>query len=166
MERQDNRPRVLQQQTGPKPPMTSILEYPITYWGDTQFGTSGLKNMGNTCYMNSTIQCLSATAPFATYFKDGTWQRDVNMINPMGTKGRLAQAFANILREMSTSEMQTLTPIPFRVSCTLLCRSLTLKFTPSLPSARFANMHHSSKVATSTIRKSSSNSCWTVCMKT
>lgn len=110
--------------------MTSILEYPITYWGDTQFGTSGLKNMGNTCYMNSTIQCLSATAPFATYFKDGTWQRDVNMINPMGTKGRLAQAFANILREMSTSEMQTLTPIPFRVSCTLLCQSLTLKFTP------------------------------------
>ncbi|KAK7685732.1 hypothetical protein QCA50_011077 [Cerrena zonata] len=115
LERQDNRPRLLQQQTGSKP-MTSQNDYPITYWGDTQVGTSGLKNLGNTCYMNSTIQCLSATAPFATFFKDGTWQREVNVFNPMGTKGRLAEAFARILREMSTSEMQTLTPIPFRRS--------------------------------------------------
>lgn len=31
-------------------------------------GISGLKNLGNTCYMNSTIQCLSAAVPFARYF--------------------------------------------------------------------------------------------------
>lgn len=76
MERQDNRPRVLQQSSpdppsGPKPP-TIKSDYPVTYWADMQIGTSGLKNLGNTCYMNATIQCLSATVPFARFFT-GKW---------------------------------------------------------------------------------------------
>ena len=52
---------------GPPPP-TIPSEYPVTYWADVQIGTMGLKNLGNTCYMNSTIQCLSATVPFARFF--------------------------------------------------------------------------------------------------
>lgn len=74
MERQDNRPRLMHQdpssppsQAGPKPP-TIPSDYPVTYWPDTQVSTSGLKNLGNTCYMNATIQCLSATVPFARFF--------------------------------------------------------------------------------------------------
>ena len=33
---------------------------------------AGLQNLGNTCYMNSTIQCLSATVPFARFFTGRT----------------------------------------------------------------------------------------------
>ena len=37
------------------------------------------------------------------------------MVNPMGSKGQLALAFANILRDVWQGEMQCLTPLPFRV---------------------------------------------------
>ncbi|PVU87734.1 hypothetical protein BB559_005909 [Furculomyces boomerangus] len=38
---------------------------------------TGLKNFGNTCYINSVIQCLSATLPFARFFLTGGWRREV-----------------------------------------------------------------------------------------
>lgn len=123
-ERQDARPRLvhasyslstLPQSTEPKPPVIHSY-YPVTYWPDAQITTTGLKNLGNTCYMNATIQCLRATVPFARFFTDGRWKSAVNMHNHLGTEGRLAHAFANILYDMSHSELPHLNPLNFRKS--------------------------------------------------
>ncbi|KAI0695051.1 cysteine proteinase [Cerioporus squamosus] len=97
-------------------PPTISSDYPVTYWPDIQIGTSGLKNLGNTCYMNSTIQCLSATVPFSRFFTDGRWKSAVNMVNPMGTKGNLAKSFADILRDLWQGEGAALSPVTFRRS--------------------------------------------------
>lgn len=132
--RHDTRPRIGSLSlisNGPKPPIIQS-DYPITYWPDRHIATSGLKNLGNTCYMNSTIQCLSATVPFARFFTgkdkinmfhvllmtldaDGRWKSAVNMMNPLGTKGHLTQAFASILHDMWHEELPYLTPLQFRV---------------------------------------------------
>jgi len=101
--------------TAPPPP-TIQSEYPVTYWADVQIGTMGLKNLGNTCYMNSTIQCLSATVPFARFFTDGRWKSAVNMVNPLGTKGNLVYAFSSILHDLWHGEMPYISPFQFRRS--------------------------------------------------
>ncbi|KAF8902399.1 hypothetical protein CPB84DRAFT_1746670 [Gymnopilus junonius] len=69
------------------------------YWADVHIGTSGLKNLGNTCYMNAPIQCLSATVPFSRFFT-----------------GKLAGAFAKLLHDMWGGDLPYLTPIDFRRS--------------------------------------------------
>ncbi|KAH9983664.1 hypothetical protein BJV77DRAFT_1062378 [Russula vinacea] len=103
----------------PPPPPTIPSEYPVTYWADVQIGTMGLKNLGNTCYMNSTIQCLSATVPFAWFFTDGRWKSAVNMVNPLGTKGNLVNAFSSILHDLWHGEMPYISPFQFRRSICL-----------------------------------------------
>lgn len=100
----------------PPPPPTIPSEYPVTYWADVQIGTMGLKNLGNTCYMNSTIQCLSATVPFARFFTDGRWKSAVNYLNPLGTKGNLVHAFSSILHDLWHGEMPYISPFQFRRS--------------------------------------------------
>ncbi|KAJ2630954.1 ubiquitin-specific protease doa4, partial [Coemansia sp. RSA 1694] len=50
------------------------------------YGTTGLKNFGNTCFMNSVIQCLAGTAPFARYFLQGVWKKD--LIRDDGRSGK------------------------------------------------------------------------------
>ncbi|KAG8958513.1 ubiquitin-specific protease doa4 [Tulasnella sp. 419] len=91
--------------------------YPVEYWTSAQqVRLTGLKNLGNTCYMNSIIQCLSATVPFARFFIDGRWVRAVNQTNPMGKMGKVARAFATIVHEMWQGDQTYLTPYPFRRS--------------------------------------------------
>lgn len=111
LERQDQRVPVR------LPPRTDqFSETGVRYWRDTKLGLTGLKNLGNTCYMNSTVQCLSATYPFARYFLDGAYKRDLNQTSNLGTKGRMAKAFADLLGALWGEDWNCLSPITFRQS--------------------------------------------------
>lgn len=67
---------------------------------DRPIGVVGLRNLGNTCYMNSSLQCLAMTIPLADYFLGDAHRGEINASNPLGSKGKLVQAFAKHIRNV------------------------------------------------------------------
>lgn len=45
-------------------------------------GLAGLNNLGNTCFMNSALQCLSNTVQLTNYFLSNEYLGDVNATVP------------------------------------------------------------------------------------
>ncbi len=80
------------------------------------FGACGLSNLGNTCYANSAIQCLSYLPLLRAYLLSAQYKAtgDLNKDNPLGTSGKLLEETAELLRVMWSAKVGEKSPSRFR----------------------------------------------------
>ncbi|KAL9050698.1 MAG: hypothetical protein Q9162_006472 [Coniocarpon cinnabarinum] len=82
----------------------------------------GLQNFSVTCYMNATIQCMSATVPLTAYFlQTPNIKEKFQEDNWKGSKGVLGQLYQVLLRHLwEVKDTKTLRPTNFRTMCARL----------------------------------------------
>ena len=79
-----------------------------------QPGLCGLSNMGNTCFMNAALQCLSNTAPLTNYILSDKFVDDINTSNPLGMHGEIARTYAELIKVMWGGNNTSFLPREFK----------------------------------------------------
>ncbi|XP_039299269.1 ubiquitin carboxyl-terminal hydrolase 32 isoform X1 [Nilaparvata lugens] len=82
--------------------------------GQTEKGVTGLNNLGNTCFMNAALQCVSNTRILTEYFLGNKHLYELNRSNTMGMRGHLAKKYGDLIQDIWSGQFRTLAPLKLR----------------------------------------------------
>ena len=81
---------------------------------ESSHGLCGGKNLGNTCFMNSSIACISNCVELTYYFLSGDYKKDINKENKLGMGGRLAKSWGALLQQYWVEKTRVGNPAEFK----------------------------------------------------
>lgn len=62
------------------------------------------------------LQCLSNAPPLTEYFLNDQYEAEINRENPLGMRGEIAEAYADLVKQMWLSRSSYVAPRTFKVS--------------------------------------------------
>jgi len=97
--------------------VNTVVETSLDQLDMKEAGVTGLRNLGNSCYMASALQCLSNTIPLTDYFLGYDFTKEINYDSVLGSKeGELVKAYSALMNEMWRGESKIVAPIRFKKS--------------------------------------------------
>ena len=106
-------------ETYPKESTSTIKPPIINYSNNYFFNVKGLYNIGSTCYMNSTLQCLLHTSELVDYFlnkfsKDFPSLKAKNKEVP--SQGNISKVFYELVKQYYGQKSIAKPPIPYNIN--------------------------------------------------
>lgn len=87
----------------------------------------GMDNIGNSCYLNAAVQCLSNTSEFTEFMLTGKWQADANAANPIGTDGKLLAEYVRLIHKLwGEDDRKSINPEKFKSVLDKICSTVSL----------------------------------------
>lgn len=81
--------------------------------------------MDGLCSSPCSVQCLSNTPPLTEYFLRNAYLEELNFTNPLGMKGEIAEAYADVTKQMWSGRHYSVVPRLFKVVICVKCETLS-----------------------------------------